>query len=386
MADIDSGGNKNFTFMTMRTNGWLILGMLMATGALAQDNTNALPSIPAPLIAPAAAPAATPVVTETNAPAAKPKKHHAAPKRAALVEPTVTLVPGTAQVVANNLNVRGRAGLWGEVIGHLNKGDVVTVLSQTSLKKHAVGEPEQWVKIALPASTKIWLNANFINVTSKTVLPKKLNLRSGPGENYSVLGTIEHGTVVTETDRKGSWIQIEPLTNACAYVAAMYLKQEAAGSLAEPAPSTETEPTPTPVAETQPILTEATNTMPASTETNATDLATAGITAAPSAIDTNPPPPRVVSHEGVVGSSGSLISPTAYVLYDPSTSKEINFLYTTSTNLDIGRYYGMRIVVTGEEAMAERWPDTPLLTIQRIEVLETNATPKVYYPSPRQRR
>ena len=45
----------------------------------------------------------------------------------------------------------------------------------------------------------------------------------------------------------------------------------------------------------------------------------------------------------------------------------------------------MRIVVTGEEAMAERWPDTPVLTIQRIEVLQTNAIPKVYYPSPRQR-
>jgi len=88
----------------------------------------------------------------------------------------------------------------------------------------------------------------------------------------------------------------------------------------------------------------------------------------------------------VVGSSGSLISPTAYVLYDPDTSKEINFLYTTSTNLDISRYYGMRIVVTGAEGLAERWPDTPVLTIQRIEVLETNAIPNVYYPSPRQRR
>jgi hypothetical protein len=87
----------------------------------------------------------------------------------------------------------------------------------------------------------------------------------------------------------------------------------------------------------------------------------------------------------VVGSSGSLIAPTAYVLYDPSTRKEINFLYTTSTNLDVSRYSGMRIIVTGEEALVERWPDTPLLTIQRIQVLETNAIPKVYYPSPRQR-
>ena len=63
----------------------------------------------------------------------------------------------------------------------------------------------------------------------------------------------------------------------------------------------------------------------------------------------------------------------------------INFLYTTSTNLDIGRYVNMRIVVTGEESVAERWKDTPLLTIQRIVVLNTNAIPKVYLPTPRQR-
>ena len=84
MADIDSGGNKNFTFMTMKTNGWLVLGMMVATGALAQ-NTNTLPPIPAPAVAPAAEVSPTDA-EETNAPAAKPakhKKHHAAPKKAA---------------------------------------------------------------------------------------------------------------------------------------------------------------------------------------------------------------------------------------------------------------------------------------------------------------
>jgi hypothetical protein len=45
----------------------------------------------------------------------------------------------------------------------------------------------------------------------------------------------------------------------------------------------------------------------------------------------------------------------------------------------------MLIDVTGEESVAERWKDTPLLTIQRIVVLNTNAIPKVYLPTPRQR-
>jgi hypothetical protein len=203
-----------------------------------------------------------------------------------------------------------------------------------------------------------------------------------------VLGTIERGTMVNEITTKGDWTQIDPPTNAYAFVAAIYLKQEASGtSVTNAAPSTETEPVPAPVAETAPIMTEPTNTaaVSAMTTTNV-PMAPVADTSTTVVVDTNPPPPRIVTHEGVVGSSGSLISPTAYVLYDPDTSKEINFLYTTSTNLDISRYYGMRIVVTGAEGLAERWPDTPVLTIQRIEVLETNAIPNVYYPSPRQRR
>jgi SH3-like domain-containing protein len=363
----------------MKTNCWLILGMMMATSVLAQNNTNALPPIPAPLIAPPApaAPAASaPAVEPVKKPApVKHKKHAAASKKFAFIEPTVALVPGTAEVMVSNLNVRGQAGLQGEVVAHLVKGEVVTVLSQINLDKHAAGEPAQWAKIALPASTKTWVNTKFIDATNNTVLSKKLNLRAGPGENYSVLGTIEQGTAVTQLTTKGAWTQIEPPTNAYAFVSAAYLKQEPVAALATTTPAPDVSPvpapTPTPVVESQPILTE-----PASVPAPP----------APPVVDTNlPPPPRIVSHEGVVGHVDSVIAPTAYVLYDPSTQKEINFLYTNSKNLDIGRYTNMRIVVTGEEALADRWNETPLLTIERIVVLETNAVPKAYYPSPRQR-
>jgi hypothetical protein len=69
----------------------------------------------------------------------------------------------------------------------------------------------------------------------------------------------------------------------------------------------------------------------------------------------------------------SVIAPTSYVLYDPATGKEINFLHTTAPSLDISRYTGMRIIVTGEEGVQKRWNETPVLLIQRIVVLNTNA-------------
>jgi uncharacterized protein YgiM (DUF1202 family) len=364
----------------MKTNYWLVLGAMLASSAIAQNNTNTLPEMPAPVASPAAEMTPAPAPAATNAPGkkaapAKPKKV-VAPKK--IKEPTVALVPGPAQVTVSNLIVRGQAGLSGEAVTHLFKGDTVTVLSQINLDKHAVGEPAQWAKIALPSTVHVWVNGKFINESSKVVSAKKLNLRAGPGENYSVLGVLEKGTPVSEVETKGDWKKIEPPTNAYAFVSAMYLKQEAAAPV-EIAPA----PAPTPVPEAPPIITEQTP-PPATTETKPVP-AIETPAPVPAVVDTNvpPPPPRVATHEGVVRHVGSLITPTEYELYDPTTDKNVDFLYTTTTNLVLSRYVGMRIIVTGEEGLAARWPDVPVLTIQRILVIDTNAVPQQIYRSPR---
>src|ERR1039457_1821736 len=212
----------------MKTNCWLILGTMLATTAVAQVNTNKLPEIPPPALAAPAAPApvVAPVQTQTNAPVKKAtvkakkkvvkKAKPAAPKVAAkpvekkTAELPVALVPGPATVTADNVNLRGQAGLKGEVVGHVKKGDTVTVLSEINLDKPKADEPAHWAKIAL-------------------VAVKKLNLRGGPGENYSVLGVIEKGASITAVTTKGDWTQIETPASAFAFVAASYLKQEAPG-------------------------------------------------------------------------------------------------------------------------------------------------------------
>src|ERR1035437_9317334 len=284
----------------MKTNCWLILGTMLATSAVAQVNTNALPPIPAPVIAPVSAPAAP--VMATNETKVAPRKHNkenaAKPVAKKIAEAPVTLVPGPATVNAENVNYRGQAGLKGEAIGHLKKGDSVTVLAQINLDKHAADEPAQWAKIALPAGTKVWVNAKFIDATNKVVAVKKLNLRAGPGENYSVLGVLERGASITETSAKGDWTQIETPTNAFAFVAASYLKQEV-------------------VVEPQPIVAQPTSipatpemSIPAPTLKNAASTTVVVPPVVVPVIETNlPPPPRIVTHEGWVRSSVSPVAP-----------------------------------------------------------------------------
>ena len=360
----------------MKTNCWLILGTMIAAGAIAQD-TNTLPPIPAPVTSPTAEVAPAPAAVETNAPVAKPVRHrkHIAPKKTPFVEPTVTLVPGPAEVAVKNLNVRGQAGLKGEFITHVNKGDTVIVLSQITLDKHKAYEPAQWAKIAFPTNGQIWVRAEYIDATNPAVLPKKLNLRAGPSENYSVLGVIERGTPVSEIVTKNGWMQIEPPTNAYAFVAAMYLNQAASGTTETnlpPSTETETPMTTNSVPEPEPIVTEPTN-PPPTAETNAPEPTAAETNPpAPMIVDTNlpPPPPRVVTHEGTVRHVVSIIAPTDYELYDPKTGQDIDYLFTTSKTLDLSHYNGLRIVVTGTEGLDARWKDTPVITIERIQVVE----------------
>jgi len=139
-------------------------------------------------------------------------------------------------------------------------------------------------------------------------------------------------------------------------------------------------PTPSTVVEAQPIVAQVTP-APAPTPVVAPLVVPAPVpapaleTPAPVA-DTNPPPPRIVTHEGNVRSSVSLVAPTYYELFDPASGKAINYLFSTTTNLDLGRYEGLHINVTGQEGLESRWKDTPVLTVEKIYVLSTNAPAK----------
>ena len=162
-------------------------------------------------------------------------------------------------------------------------------------------------------------------------------------------------------------MEIEAPAGAFAFVAAQYLKQEApvlaAVKPAEPAP------TPTPVAEPPVVATtttETTNPTPPPVITPTPPV----IAPEPEPVVPEPLPPRVVQHEGIVKGTWSVQAPTRFALVSPETGKTVNYLYTTSTNLDLSRYKGLHIVVTGEEGLDERWVNTPVITIQRIQVVE----------------
>src|SRR5688572_6040855 len=131
----------------MKKNLCLLLGALFAMSVLAQTNTN-LP-------------------TTSSPPAAKKKSGaaKAAPKKPSLADEvrSTPLVPGTASVVASNVNVRGRAGLIGEVLTKISQGATVTVIEEIKLTRSKSDEPSAWAKINLPPGAHVWVNSIFID-------------------------------------------------------------------------------------------------------------------------------------------------------------------------------------------------------------------------------
>ena len=289
------------------------------------------------------------------------------------------LVPGPAEVVASNVNVRGQPKLKSEVVTRVTKGQAVTVIEEIVRNNSGPEEPSAWAKIVLPPNAHVWVSSTYINTNNETVLPKRLNLRSGPGENYSVIGRLQSGDAVKPINTKGDWTEIEAPTNAYAFVAAQYLQQEAPKPAA-PAPTpTEPAPTPTTVAAVPPVAPPPTEAPAVAAPTPATaapaTAPTPEVTNAPAAVQDiplpdEPPPPRIVQREGIVRGMTSIQAPSRFVLISPQDGRDIDYLFTNSKELDLRRYKGLRIIVTGEEGLDERWPNMPVLTIQKIQVME----------------
>ncbi|MBP9903582.1 MAG: SH3 domain-containing protein [Verrucomicrobiota bacterium] len=346
----------------MKTNFWLTIGVALITSGLLVRADEQLTSDK----------------TKTPPPVEKSAKKKAvkAPveKSSAAVEKPIVLSPGAATVSGNHVNVRGKPSFRGEVFTKLKSGDAVTVIEQVIVEKPKAGEPSQWAKIAYPAGVPVWVHSSYVDA-NKTVKPKKLNVRTGPGENYSVVGVIEHGAAVKEISTKGNWIEIEAPATAIAYVAASYLQQAPSVAAVPPVVSIATPEPPATTNTVPPSPVVATTTIPVSPTNPTTEPAPVPV---PDAANAGAPPavieeielPRFVAHEGIVRGTVSVQAPTKYGLYSVENNKLINYLYSPTARLEMSRYYNCHVIVSGQEGLDERWKNTPVLTIQRIQVIQ----------------
>jgi len=340
----------------MTKKHWMFLAVLLAAGFAAPLFAADPPVIPA-----------DPPTTKKTAPKKAASKTDAAKSSPGVV---VLPAPETAVVSANvkpPVNVRGQASYTSEIVARLNKGDKVTVLEEITTKKKK-DEPDRWYKISVPQGAGVWVHSSFLDADRK-VKPNRLNLRSGGGENYSVIGRIEKGTQVNVVETKGDWSKIDPPAEAYAFVAAHLLTREPAAAppiaVVPPPPP----PPPVTVVDAAPPVVPA-QPPPAVVQPPPTEnppILTPVIRPIP---PEEPLPKRVVTREGIVKGSVSVQAPTHFALRGLDNHRTVNYLYSPSTNIVIKNFKNQRVVVTGEESLDERWPNTPVIEVETIQPVQ----------------
>ena len=312
---------------------------------------------------------------------AKPAKTPAHADKGLASRPELTNA-GPAIVRGENVNIRGQASISAEVIGKAGKGDKVEVIEIVTLKKPKTDEPAIWAKVNLPSAVSVWASALFIDTNKNTVKVNKLNLRSGPGENYSVVGHLEKDAVVKPIETKAKWIKIEPPATVFGFIAAQLLEPAATPAVAvvtppvvPPPPVTPPPPPPAPVvAPPPPIEPPPPVTPPVAPPPPVTPPPVIVAPVTPSSPTTKPVEEeiwvkRIVTREGVIKRSVSIQAPTYFVLESMDNKRVMNYIFSPSTNLVLKDFKGQRVIVTGEESLDERWR-TPVITVDSLRVVE----------------
>lgn len=103
-----------------------------------------------------------------------------------------------ARVKADNVNMRARPDLSSEVVAQAKAEDRLSVVSVQ----------DEWVEVVPPDTADAWVHRDFVKDGLSTV--SKLNLRAGPGINYSIVGTIGLGQPLTVRGQFGEWLKVAP--------------------------------------------------------------------------------------------------------------------------------------------------------------------------------
>ena len=162
------------------------------------------------------------------------------PMPATPIEPAQPVQPvqpsgATAFISTGMLNVRSGPSMAYTVVSYLPYGQLVGVLGRA--------ENSAWVKVNTPAGTTGWINSEYTEMNTSlnalpiidstvsphgtvTVISNGLNVRSGPGTDYSILTGVYYGTTLSlmgqNTD--GSWYQIQTPSGITGWVNAAYVQ------------------------------------------------------------------------------------------------------------------------------------------------------------------
>ncbi len=135
---------------------------------------------------------------------------------------------GLKEVTTSSLNVRSGANTSYSVIGKLKKGEKVKVISQNNewakieYKGKIAYTSSRYLKNASSSSNPVQPPTSTNPNGVKIVNTNSLNVRSGPGTNYSKVGTLKKGEKVGVMSQSNGWSKLN-YNNKMSYTSSQYL-------------------------------------------------------------------------------------------------------------------------------------------------------------------
>lgn len=139
------------------------------------------------------------------------------------------------RVTGDNVNIRAKSSPNAEVVGQVISGDILDGFATSS----------EWFQVVLPSNISCWVAAEFVN---NGVARTRVNVRSGPGLNFSSLGLIHFGTVLEIREHKDPWLRIAPPSGISGWISSRFVVP-----VTQPPPIS-TAPLPLPPADVTPQL------------------------------------------------------------------------------------------------------------------------------------
>ena len=113
-------------------------------------------------------------------------------------------LPFLGKITADNVNVRAGQSAAFERLYQLNKEETVVVVDHKYSR----------YKVKLPDNAEVYISEKFVKRRIKDiaiVTGNVVNLRAGPGEEYSALGKVKKNQIVRIRETVNNWCRIEPM-------------------------------------------------------------------------------------------------------------------------------------------------------------------------------
>ena len=177
---------------------------------------------------------------------------------------TAAAAPVPVRVSGSRVNLRARPDMNVEVVGQIGMDAVLMAKSFQA----------EWVEVVPPLGSHVWVHRDFVE--GHRVTAAKLNVRAGPGVNYSIVGTMGRNTPVLQKEEFGEWLKIDAPESCSFWVNIRYVER-----ITSPTQKSEADPESMRVAETPPPEAPPVDQKPGEGESTVKDPAESAATSEP---------------------------------------------------------------------------------------------------------